>query len=113
MPKGRPRFLSSSTPSRRASGKWRHSFQRRVNHELELNLGFIDHCLDGNDYLVGGALTAADVQMSFVGELAVALMDTSAYANLDAWVARFHTRPAYRAAVERGGSCRFARGPAI
>jgi glutathione S-transferase len=100
-------------PIAKGFGKMAAPLQRRVNHELELNLGFIDHCLDGNDYLVGGALTAADVQMSFVGELAVASMDTSAYANLDAWVARFQARPAYRAAVERGGSYRFARGPAI
>ena len=50
--------------------------------------------------------------MSFVGELAVTFRDASAYANLDAWVARFQARPAYQAALERGGTYGFVRKPA-
>ena len=96
-------------PIAKSFGKMAAPLQRRVDHELDLNLRFIDHCLEGNDYLVGGELTAADIQMSFVGELAVTVMDASLYANVDAWVARFQARPAYRAALQRGGSYRFAR----
>ena len=96
-------------PIAKSFGKMAAPLQRRVDRELDLNLRFIDHCLDGNEYLVGGELSAADVQMSFVGELAVNFMDSSAYPNLEAWVARFQARPAYREAVERGGSYRFAR----
>jgi glutathione S-transferase len=96
-------------PIAKSFGKMATPLQRRVDYELDLNLGFIDHCLAGKDYLLGGELTAADVQMSFVGELAVTFLDTSPYANLDAWVSRFQARPAYRAALERGGSYRFAR----
>ena len=88
------------------------TLQRRVDYELDLNLGFIDNCLARNDYLLGGELTAADVQMSFVGELAVTFRDASPYANLDAWVARFQARPAYQAALERGGTYGFVRQPA-
>jgi len=99
-------------PIARSFGKMATPLQRRVNHELDLNLSFINHCLAGSEYLLGGELTAADVQMSFVGGLAVTFMDASAYANLDAWVARFQARPAYQAALERGGSYRFARQPA-
>ena len=98
-------------PIAKSFGKMATPLQRRVNRELDLNLGFIDHCLAGNEYLLGGEFTAADVQMSFVGELAVMLMDGSPYANLDGWVARFQARPAYQAALERGGSYRFARQP--
>jgi glutathione S-transferase len=47
--------------------------------------------------------------MSFVGELAGVSVDRSAYPNLDAWVRRFHARPAYQAALARGGPYRFAQ----
>jgi glutathione S-transferase len=99
-------------PIAKSFGKLATPLQRRVNYELDLNLGFIDNCLAKNDYLLGGELTAADVQMSFVGELAVTFMDASPYANLDAWVARFQARSAYQAALERGGTYRYARQPA-
>jgi glutathione S-transferase len=99
-------------PIAKSFGKMAAPLQRRVDHELDLNLRFIDQCLDGKDYLLGGELTAADVQMSFVGELAVAFMDASSYPNVDAWVGRFQARPAYQAALERGGAYRYARPPA-
>ena len=83
--------------------------QRRVDHERALNLGYIDSCLSQNDYLLGDELTAADVQMSFVGELAVAFSDVSDFPHLEAWVSRFQSRPAYRAAIERGGPYRLGR----
>jgi glutathione S-transferase len=98
-------------PIAKSFGKMATPLQRRVDHELDLNLGFIDHCLAGKDYLLGDELSAADVQMSFVGELAVTFLDASPYANLDSWVARFQARPAYRAALERGGAYRYARQP--
>ncbi|MFL6777148.1 MAG: glutathione S-transferase family protein [Sphingomicrobium sp.] len=99
-------------PIAKGFGRMATPLQRRVDHELDLNLKFIDNCLAKNDYLLGSELTAADVQMSFVGELAVTFRDASSYANLDAWVARFQARPAYQAALERGGTYRFVRKPA-
>ena len=99
-------------PIAKSFGKMATPLQRRVDHELQLNLGFIDHCLAETDYLLGGELTAADIQMSFVGELAVTFLDTDRYSHLDAWVTRFQARPAYRSALERGGSYRYARQPA-
>jgi len=99
-------------PIAKSFGKMATPLLRRVNHELDLNLGFINRCLAGNDYLLGAELSAADVQMSFVGELAVNFADVSPYPNLDAWVARFQARPAYQAALERGGAYPYARQPA-
>jgi glutathione S-transferase len=96
-------------PIARSFGKMATPLQRRVSRELDLNLGFIDQCLAGKDYLLGADLTAADVQMSFVGELAVTFVDASPYPHLDAWVARFQARPAYQTALQRGGEYRFAR----
>jgi glutathione S-transferase len=90
-------------------GKAATPLRRRVDYELDLNLRYIDERLRGRDYLLGDMLTAADVQMSFVGELAVNFTDTSRRSNLAAWVARFQARPAYRAAIERGGPYGLAR----
>ena len=64
--------------------------------------------LAGRDYLLGPEITGADIQMSFVGEVAGARADRAAYPNLDAWVRRYQARPAYRSALTRGGPYSFA-----
>lgn len=96
-------------PIARSFGKMAAPLQRRVDYERALNLRYIDSCLSQKDYLLGDELTAADVQMSFVGELAVAFADVSDFPHLDAWVSRFQSRPAYHAAIEKGGPYQFAR----
>ena len=73
----------------------------RIDGELANHLGHVDRSLQGREWLVGDALSGADVQMSFVGEAARGLR--ASYPNLDAWVRRFQQRPAYRRALERGG----------
>jgi glutathione S-transferase len=64
--------------------------------------------LEGRDYLLGEALTGADILLSFVGELAGLRIDRAIYPNLDAWVRRFQARPAYKAAIARGRPYSFA-----
>ena len=73
----------------------------RIDSEIANHLGFVDRSLAGREWLIGDALSGADVQMSFVGEAARGLR--AAYPNIDAWVRRFQQRPAYRRALERGG----------
>lgn len=73
----------------------------RIDGELATHLGFVDRALQGRDWLVGGTLSGADVQMSFVGEAARGLR--ASYPAMDAWVRRFQQRPAYQRALERGG----------
>ena len=73
----------------------------RIDSELANHLGHVDRSLQGREWLVGDALSGADIQMSFVGEAARELR--ASYPNLDAWVRRFQQRPAYRRALERGG----------
>ena len=73
----------------------------RIDSELANHLGHVDRALQGREWLVGDALTGADVQMSFVGEAARGLRES--YPNMDAWVRRFQQRPAYQRALERGG----------
>lgn len=80
----------------------------RIESEIANHLGYIDQALSGRDYLLGGDLTGADIQLSFAGEIAAARANRAAYPNLDAWVHRFQARPAYQAALVRGGPYSFA-----
>jgi len=82
----------------------------RIEGEIANHLGYVNSALDGRDYLLGGELTGADVQMSFVGEAAGAHANRADYPHLDAWVRRFQARPAYQAAIVRGGPYAFAAG---
>ena len=80
----------------------------RIESEIANHLGYIEQSLAGRDWLLGSELTGADIQMSFVGEVAGARGHRERYPNVDAWVRRFQQRPAYRRALERGGPYAFA-----
>jgi glutathione S-transferase len=77
--------------------------QPRIDGEIANHLGYVERSLAGRDYLMGPDLTAADVQMSFVGEVGRAFGRLADKPNLNGWVERLHARPAYRRAIERGG----------
>ena len=76
--------------------------------ELANHLGFIDGALKGRDFFVGQSLTGADIQMSFVGEMAKVFDKLAPYPNLAGWLTRMHARPAFKRSVEKGGAYRFA-----
>jgi glutathione S-transferase len=78
--------------------------QPRIDSEIANHLGYVDRSLERRDYLMGPELSAADVQMSFVGEFARAFGRLGDLKRLDAWVTRLHARPAYQRALERGGA---------
>jgi glutathione S-transferase len=80
----------------------------RIDSEIARHLGFVERSLTGRDWLLGDRLTGADIQMSFVGEIAGVFGLRAAYPAMDAWVKRFQARPAYRRALEKGGSYSFA-----
>ena len=80
----------------------------RIDSELANHLGYVDAALKGREWLVGGMLTGADIQMSFVGEMAKVAKRIDPYPNIAAWVGRFQARPAYQRSIERGGAYRFA-----
>jgi glutathione S-transferase len=81
----------------------------RIASELSNHLGYIDRALAGGDWILGGELSGADINLSFVGEVAVMLGKSAELPNLKAWVDRFQARPAYRRALEKGGAYSFAR----
>ena len=80
----------------------------RIESEIANHLGYLDGHLKGRSYLLGDAFTGADIQMSFIGEIAETYGKRAAFPNLDAWVKRLHGRPAYKKALEKGGPYRFA-----
>ena len=80
----------------------------RIDSEIANHLGFVESALEGRDWLVGNSLSGADIQMSFVGEIAGVYGLRSAYPATDAWVKRFQAREAYQRALEKGGAYSFA-----
>lgn len=81
----------------------------RIESEVANYLGYLNDALGRTPYLVGDELTGADIQMSFIGEIAKAQGKLQAYPNLATWVQRFQARPAYRKALEQGGEYAFAK----
>ena len=80
----------------------------RIDSELANHLGYVDGALKGRDFFVGASLTGADVQMSFVAEMAKVFDKLGPYPNLAAWLTRMHARPAFQRAIAKGGPYRFA-----
>jgi len=80
----------------------------RIESELANHLGYLDGHLKGRGFLVGDSLTGADIQMSFIPEIAEVYGKRAAYRNLDAWIKGLHARPAWKKALEKGGPYRFA-----
>lgn len=80
----------------------------RIDSETANHFGFIEAALAGRDWLVGDQLTGADIQMSFLGEIARTQGMTARLPAIDTWVRRFQARPAYQRALERGGPYSFA-----
>jgi glutathione S-transferase len=81
----------------------------RIDSELKNHLGYVDGALKGREFFVGNSLTGADIQMSFVGEMAKVFDKLAPFKNLAAWLTRMHERPAFQRSVEKGGAYRFAK----
>ena len=75
----------------------------RIESEIANHLGYIDASLEGKEFLLGEELTGADIQMSFIPEVAKAFGKLAAYPNMSAWIERLHARPAWNKALEKGG----------
>lgn len=77
--------------------------QPRIQSEMANHLSYVEGALAGRDWLMGSQLSGADIQMSFVGEVARAFGQMETYPNIKGWVERFQARPAYQASLEKGG----------
>ena len=80
----------------------------RIDSEIANHLGYVDGALKGREFFVGPSLTGADIQMSFVGEMAKVFEKLAHIrTSLPGW-RRMHARPAFQRSVEKGGAYRFA-----
>lgn len=73
--------------------------QQRVLNQL----AYVDGLLEGKDYLVGNDFTAADLQITFNLQGAKSAGALVNFDNLNSFVTRMESRPAYKKAIERGG----------
>lgn len=80
----------------------------RIDSEIANHLGYIERALQGRDFFVGNGLTGADIQMSFVAEMAKVFGKLPPYPALTGWLARMHARPAFQRSLAKGGPYRFA-----
>ena len=79
----------------------------RIEREIANNLSYISGALGDRDYLMG-EFSGADLQVSFVMEVARAFGKLAAYPNLVAYLARLHARPAFKRSLEKGGAYNLA-----
>ena len=77
--------------------------QSRVDGQIADMLAYVQAELGDGPFLAGGELSIADIMMSFPLEAAMARGGAAAYSGIVAYLERIHARPAYQAALERGG----------
>jgi len=80
----------------------------RIESEIANHLGYIEGALGKREFFVGPSLSGADIQMSFVAEVARSFGKLAAYPNFAGWLTRMHARPAFKRSVEKGGAYRLA-----
>jgi glutathione S-transferase len=87
---------------RMLAGRIKNAF---IAPQLKLHLDYLEAELASHEWFAGTQFTAADIQMSFPLEAACARggLDPSR-PRLMAFLQRIHDRPAYRQALQRGGS---------
>jgi glutathione S-transferase len=77
--------------------------QQRISDELQRHLGYLENSLQGVDWLVDNRFSGADIQLSFVVEITPLLYSLETLPNITAYRQRIQQRPAYQAALKRGG----------
>ncbi|MDF7774465.1 glutathione S-transferase [Sphingomonas sp. AOB5] len=83
--------------------------QKRIQPMIDVHLNWIESELAGRDWFAGDSFTAADVMMSFPLEAAVARAGaTEGRPHIAKWLKTIHARPAYQAALARGGPYAYA-----
>ncbi|MCC5640895.1 glutathione S-transferase [Nostoc sp. CHAB 5844] len=83
--------------------------QKRLQPMIDVHLDYIESELSQRPWFAGDDMTAADIMMSFPLEAARARggLDESRPATI-AWLEKVHARPAYQAALAKGGPYAYA-----
>jgi glutathione S-transferase len=80
----------------------------RIDHQLQSHFQYMEDSVLPSGWFVGDGLTSADIMMSFPAEAAVKMGYAADKPKLTAYVAAIHARPAYQAALEKGGPYAYA-----
>lgn len=78
--------------------------QPRIQSELANHLGYLNAELANREFFVGNELSGADVQISFVAQMAVKSAGRETYPNLTRFVDMIEARPAYQRAIGKSGA---------
>ena len=70
--------------------------QPRIDSELARHLSYLEGALNDVDWFVGNEFSGADIQLSFIAEIAPILYSLDDYPNLAAFRDHCHNREAYR-----------------
>ncbi|PNU03330.1 glutathione S-transferase family protein [Novosphingobium guangzhouense] len=83
--------------------------QKKLQPMIDVHLDFVERELNARPWFTGDTFTAADIMMSFPLEAAKDRggLDIGRPATL-AWLDKIHARPAYQAALAKGGPYRYA-----
>jgi glutathione S-transferase len=76
----------------------------RVHGEVDKHFGFLETEMKGRDFVVGNDLTGADFQLTFLLEGAELSEMLGPYPELHRYLKLMQERPAYKRALEIGGS---------
>jgi glutathione S-transferase len=83
--------------------------EKFIDPQLRMHLSYWNDELSRHAWFAGEEFTAADIQMSFPVEAAVARSGSGAEDTVGTWLRRIHTRPAYQQALRRGGEFRLGQ----
>lgn len=75
----------------------------RIDSQITDHLSFMEGHLEGRDFIVGDALSGADINNVFVLEAAASAGRLANYPALTHYLAKMQGRPAYQRGLERGG----------
>ncbi len=82
---------------------------KRVQPMIDVHLDYVESELARRPWFAGDEMTAADIMMSFPLEAARARGGLGAERPATAaWLAKVHARPAYQAALAKGGPYAYA-----
>lgn len=80
----------------------------RIQSEVANHLGYMEAALGDKPFFLGDAPKGPDFLLIFIVEVARVLGFGAPYARLADYAKRIHDRPAYQAAIEKGGVYAFA-----
>lgn len=81
----------------------RQARSRFIRPQVQLHLQHVERELAGNTWLMGDAISGADIMMSYPLQAAAARFDLQGYSNIRAYLQRIESDPAYMRALRKSG----------